>query len=256
MVKDMNTIHCEGISDLLEPFMDGELAEPEREVVERHVRECGHCRQQLDELRELGGKLRRLAPYKAPAAFVDRLRKSLEQAESHDAGRSAWQRWTLPVATHVAAVLVGLALGAWIIFAAAERMNLSNELVAAHVRSLMSGSPIDVASSDTHQVGPWFAGKIDFAPRVVDLTTQGFPLIGGRVDYFQGRTVAVMVFRRHAHTINVFVMPHTAALGGGIDWSRDGYNIVHWNDGEFDSWAISDLNAQELDAFAKLLRGS
>jgi anti-sigma factor RsiW len=159
------------------------------------------------------------------------------------------------VATHLSAALAGLAFGAWIVLSGAERANLSNELVAAHVRSLMSGKPIDVASGDPHQIGPWFAGKVDFAPQVRDLAAQGFPLAGARVDYFRGRTVAVLVFRRRAHMIDVFVMPHRVMLGGGSDWRRNGYNIERWSSGEFDFWAISDLNDRELGEFAKLLRG-
>jgi anti-sigma factor RsiW len=253
MVKDMNATLCDGTSDLLESFLDGELAEPEREVVARHVGECAYCRQQLDELRALHDRLSALAPYKASADFADRVRESLDRARSHDAGRSAWRRWSLPAASHLAAALAGLMLGSWLVISEAERTSLSSELVAAHVRSLMSGHPADVASSDTHQVGPWFAGKVDFAPPVRDFTAQGFPLAGARVDYFQGSRAAVMVYRRRAHLIDVFVMPHSGLPREATDWRRNGYNIVRWSDGEFESWAISDLNADELGAFAKLL---
>jgi anti-sigma factor RsiW len=256
MVKDMSAAQCEGISDLLEPFLDGELAESERESVARHVSDCAQCRQQLDQLRELHERLSALVPYKASADLADRVRDSLDQARLRRMGGSVWKRWHLPTVSHVAAALVGVVLGSWIVLSDAERTSLSNELVSAHVRSLMSGRPTDVASSDKHQVGPWFAGRVDFAPKVVDLTAQDFPLIGARVDYFQGSRAAVMVYRHRAHMIDVFVRPQSGVLRGTADWRRSGYNIVHWSDGEFEFWAISDLNAEELGEFAKLLRAS
>lgn len=249
----MSVAQCEGISDLLEPFLDGELAEAEREAVARHVGQCAQCRQQLDQLRALHEGLSMLAPYKASADFADRVRESLDQARS---GRSAWRRWSLPAASHVAAALAGVALGSWVVLSDVERTSLSNELVSAHVRSLMSGRPTDVASSDKHQVAPWFAGKVDFAPKVVDLTAQDFPLVGARVDYFQGSRAAVMVYRHRAHMIDVFVRPLTGQPRGATDLRRNGYNIVRWSDGEFEFWAISDLNVEELGEFAKLLRAS
>src|SRR5262245_32917562 len=121
----------------------------------------------------------------------------------------------------------------------------------------MAAQPIDVASSDQHHVGPWFAGKLDFAPKVRDLSAHGFPLIGGRVDYFDGRRVAVVVFRRREHTINVFIAPR----GGGFplpqgESRRNGYNIESWTDGEYDFWAVSDLNRDELAALAKAFRAA
>ena len=118
--------------------------------------------------------------------------------------------------------LIGLAAGYWILLGAVQSDSLSRELVAAHVRSLMAAQPFDVASGDPHRVGPWFAGKLDFAPKVRDLAAQGFPLVGGRVDYFDGRRVAAIVFRRRDQELR-----------------RNGYNIESWSDGEYDFWAVS-----------------
>ena len=223
----MSAASCEEVTDLLEPFADGELALSDQEAVAQHVRGCTECQLHLEELRVLRGKLKRLPPYEAPAGLASRIAEKL--------------------------ALIGLAAGYWILLGAVQSDSLSRELVAAHVRSLMAAQPFDVASGDPHRVGPWFAGKLDFAPKVRDLAAQGFPLVGGRVDYFDGRRVAAIVFRRRDHVINVFIMPHASGPMRHEELRRNGYNIESWSDGEYDFWAVSDLNRDELDVLTKLL---
>ena len=223
----MSAASCEEVTDLLEPFADGELALSDQEAVAQHVRGCTECQLHLEELRVLRGKLKRLPPYEAPAGLASRIAEKL--------------------------ALIGLAAGYWILLGAVQSDSLSRELVAAHVRSLMAAQPFDVASGDPHRVGPWFAGKLDFAPKVRDLAAQGFPLVGGRVDYFDGRRVAAIVFRRRDHVINVFIMPHGNGPMRHEELRRNGYNIESWSDGEYDFWAVSDLNRDELDMLTKLL---
>ena len=179
----MSAENCDAISDLLEPFMDGELALPEREAVEWHLRDCANCRQQLGELQELGDRLRRLTPRMTSAALAARVRESLDLAGQKPV---SWQAWAVPIATHLSAVLIGLGIGYWIVVASSQREGQTRELLAAHVRSLMHEQPTDITSGDPHRVAPWFAGKLDFAPKVKDLTAQGFPLQGARVRLFSG----------------------------------------------------------------------
>jgi anti-sigma factor RsiW len=218
----MSAASCEEVTDLLEPFADGELALTDQEAVALHVRGCTECRLRLEELRVLRGKLKRLPPYKAPAGLASRIADRLAERRE-PARRTAGSAWSMPLASHLAAALIGLAAGYWILLSADQSDSQSRELVAAHVRSLMAAQPFDVASGDPHRVGPWFAGKLDFAPKVRDLAAQGFPLVGGRVDYFDE------------------------------ELRRNGYNIESWSDGEYDFWAVSDLNRDELDMLTKLL---
>ena len=132
---------------------------------------------------------------------------------------------------------------------------LVDEIVSGHVRSLMADHLTDVASSDKHTVKPWFDGKLDFSPAVVDLADHGFPLVGGRLDYLRNRSVAALVYARQKHFINLFVWPSTRDGGvGEPKLSRHGFNVIHWKASEMTYWAVSDLNPAELEEFAGLIR--
>jgi anti-sigma factor RsiW len=130
--------------------------------------------------------------------------------------------------------------------------DIDSQLAAAHVRSLLASHLTDVASSDQHTVKPWFLGKVDFAPPVIDLAQKEFPLVGGRLDYIGGRVVPALVYKRHGHAINLFVWPEgslqasTGTLGG--------YHIVSWNQGGFTYATVSDLNEKELLGFERDLK--
>jgi anti-sigma factor RsiW len=134
---------------------------------------------------------------------------------------------------------------------------LTQELVAGHVRSQMLPSHrFDVASSDPHTVKPWFEGKLDFAPPVKDLAGQGFPLIGGRLDYLHNRPVAALVYQRRKHTINLFIWPSPPGSGPATKkTTHNGYNLLKWTKSGMTFWAVSDLNERELQEFARLIQG-
>ncbi|MEP6731697.1 MAG: anti-sigma factor [bacterium] len=122
------------------------------------------------------------------------------------------------------------------------------QLVDTHVRSLMLNHLTDVQSTDQHTVKPWFAGKTDVAPRVVELASSGFPLLGGRLDYVQGHTTATLVYGRRRHIVNLFIWPdaNAEALAHG---TYHGYALLHWSAGGTSYWAVSDAAPSELDAF-------
>ena len=138
---------------------------------------------------------------------------------------------------------------------AAQADVVAREVLTSHLRSLMPGHLMDVVSTDQHTVKPWFDGRIDFSPPVNDFAANGFRLIGGRLDYLDGRPAAALVYQRRKHIVNVFVWPAADGSQSAVEsTAHDGYNLLHWRRGGMNYWMASDLNAQEMGDFAHLLR--
>jgi anti-sigma factor RsiW len=133
-----------------------------------------------------------------------------------------------------------------------QSQTIADEVVSAHIRSLQAGHLMDVETSDRHTVKPWFNGRVDVAPPVVDLTAESFTLLGGRLDYIDNEPVAAIVYQRRKHVINLFVAQH---LGGRhartVAESIQGYNVRHWSQDGLDFWVVSDLAGDELDEFVQ-----
>lgn len=210
---------------------------------------------------EIGVLVRREATHHRPppvlaAHIMDQVRAA--NPSSSPVPRPDWSadmwRWLKAVALFGAgaATAWGLALSL-LVLPAPE--SIGEAVADSHVRSLMAGHLADVASSDRHTVKPWFAGKLDFSPPVIDLAAEGAPLIGGRLDYLQGRPVAALVYKSGAHVINVFVWPAPeAGPAGPVQTPWRGYNLVHWRQAGMQAWAVSDMSAAELRAFSALWR--
>jgi anti-sigma factor RsiW len=241
-------VTCAETERLLPAYVDNELDDADAARVDEHLAACDRCRGQLARARSLASALQRAPYYTAP----DRLRSVV-------AARAKKPRFnTRPFALAAAALL---AVSATAFFAArltpGARGNspvsvIATEVVDEHLRALMSGRMYDVASTDQHTVKPWFLGKIDFSPPVVDLAAQGFPLQGGRLDYVGGRKVAALVYTRRQHSITVFVWPSSEPAAPPAASTVRGFHAVHWTRDGMTLWAVSDLNLAELQQFVAL----
>jgi anti-sigma factor RsiW len=238
-------------SQLLHAYLDGELDPASSLELEARLAENPGLRAAYERLREMSAAIRDKADYHAaPAAVADRLASALPRSSARPARR--W-RWLQPAAAAAVAVMLGIGLGLFLA-RPGENESLSRELVASHVRATLSGRLIDVASSDQHTVKPWLSARLPFSPPVTDFSGEGFPLTGARIDYVGGKPMAVLVYRRRQHTVDLFVSPRAGkAAEGSLD--KDGFNVERFSRNGMQFWAVSDLNRNELQDFARLASG-
>jgi anti-sigma factor RsiW len=237
-------MNCSVAQQILGPYFDGELEANAEFQVRLHLSECDSCTAALHRLqmrREMirGGAL----SYQAPTDLEVRIRKSL-RAERRTS--SDWRSW----GALAAAILIASTLSIRFMQRRGED-RLEEQAISSHVRAMMTGHTMDVVSTDRHTVKPWFNGRIDFSPPVKDLAQRGFPLVGGRVDYLNGRSVATLVYQRRKHVIDLFIWPAKAGDAIGQESSK-GFNVIRWSDGGMFFVAVSDLNKTELEQFKNL----
>jgi anti-sigma factor RsiW len=247
---------CQEARQLIDAYVDQELDLVRSLDFDRHLEDCAECRALREEVEELGSALRTHTPYfAAPDGLEKRIRAQLRPpaaGQTRTVRRHTWLEWR-PFA--VACSVVGLAIFS-VIFVmtlrrSAETDTLAQQVVSSHIRSLMANHLADVPSSDQHTVKPWFNGKLDFSPPVKDFKTVGFPLTGGRLDYLDGRPIAALLYQRNRHIINLFVWPSSHSDSGPQASILKGYNIIHWTRSGMTYWAVSDLNAAELNEFVR-----
>jgi len=249
-------VNCHETQRWLPGYLDGEVDLVSAVAIEEHLKTCARCAQAYQTQQRLRAAIRGSALYMpAPASLHKRISAAMHAASKPTPAPRVWRWPWFGVAAALACVAILMwGLGrAWLAPAADDR--LATEVLAGHVRSLMTDHLIDVVSSDRHTVKPWFAGKLDFSPTVDDLASQGFPLTGGRLDYLDGRPVAALVYQRQRHIINLFSWPAPQASdAAAAAETRQGYNLIHWTKGGMTYWAVSDLNVDELQAFVQLVQ--
>ena len=244
---------CDEAEILLHALIDGELDAGHAREVEDHIAGCPGCTAQVRAYREMS---RTIADadlrYTAPPLLRRRIEAALPQARQPN--RRAVLRGFAMGSAASAIAATGLVA---IVLRGDDEARIQSEVVSAHLRSLQAGHLTDVLSTDQHTVKPWFNGKLDVAPPVVDLTSQGFTLIGGRLDYVDARPIGAIVYRRRSHVINLFVA-QTASMdrhAAKIE-ALQGFNIRRWSERGLNYWAVSDLAADELAEFGEKFQAS
>jgi anti-sigma factor RsiW len=259
-------MNCTESEVLLHALIDGELDAGHAREVEAHVATCTGCAEKLKAFRAMREAMVRASLREtAPAHLRSRIEAMLPSGPAESSARASAQiiaprKFFQPSRrSFFGGFAVGTALSAAVaamlvlaVFSNDRGQTIADEVVSAHIRSLQPGHLMDVETSDQHTVKPWFDGKVDVAPPVVDLTAEGFTLLGGRLDYIDGEPVASVVYKRRQHVINLFVAQRLGAAHANVtDRTVQGYNVRHWSAGGLDFWAVSDLDPTELDEFVQ-----
>jgi len=261
-------MHCEEAKRLLQADVDGELDAATSAHLAAHVAGCADCQTERAALLGLKQAVKQGRVHAAPEALRRRLHIAIADAAHKEAALKETAQAKKPAPKKPFklswAWLNGSFAGAGALaFAFMFSLYLSRpsdvdlleqDVISGHARSMMASHLSDVASTDQHTVKPWFADKLDFAPNVADFSAEGYPLVGGRLDYIDQHNVAAIVYHRRLHTINLYEWPergHTAAPTLSV--SREGYQLMHWNANGMNYWLVSDMNAQELNEFKDLL---
>jgi anti-sigma factor RsiW len=243
-----------GAQPWLPAYADGEIGSVRRFLLWRHIAHCPSCLAELEALQSMRDAVRtNLTLHRAPPALAMRIASSLPREAP-----PAILRRTLPrfgfAGSALAGGLAGIALTLAVTRAPLQNDPLAADVVASHVRSMMADHLTDVPTSDRHTVKPWLSARLDLAPVVKDLASDGYPLVGGRLDYVDGHRAAAIVYHRDKHVINLFAFladgPPDAAPRQD---SRDGFNIVRWRQGGVSYVAVSDVEASQLLTFARLV---
>jgi anti-sigma factor RsiW len=247
---------------LTQAYLDGELDPAAALEIEAHLGACASCRQLIANVTELRDALRTVPRHHPlPPGLEARILIALDEADRAENGkRSLWpaglrrflatRRQWLVGAMSGAALAAAVAIALVVLLPSEDDSRFVDNLADAHVRSLMAQHLLDVGSSDTKTVSPWFKGRVDVAPPVVDLTAQGFALEGGRADYVDGKRVAAIVYSHGSHVVNLFVWADYEEMSGASAAERDGYHLFMWPRHKLAFCAVSDMSVDELKTLA------
>lgn len=231
---------------LLGGLVDGELDAANTALVEAHVARCEACREELERLQAVRSLLQiEGVRDRAPESLARRI-ASLPEVAPKAANENRVPSWLAPGA--IGALAASLAMISFV--TPATTAAVDQDLVSSHVRSLQPGHLTDVQTTNQHIVKPWFNGRIDFAPPVPELADKGFPLVGGRLDSIDGKTVPAIVYKRRLHTVNLYVWPTKES--GERAFVKEGFAVREWTRNGLRFAAVSDIPAAELEQFEKL----
>jgi anti-sigma factor RsiW len=247
-------LSCTFTENTANAYFDQELDALRAAEFESHMEICPDCKASLQGMQSLRTRLRENDLYEHAST---RLHYTVEKLiaggdKSPRLSRRLLPRLWLP-AFAILALIATVSL-AFLLSSSRQPERVTAELIDAHIRSLQPGHLTDVQSTDQHTVKPWFDGKLDFIPPVADYATQGFPLLGGRLDVIDGHDVAALVYGRRKHLMNLFVWPaRNSENVSGNKGSNRGYNWMMWRSGDMNYFLVSDTSAADLRDFKDLL---
>jgi len=249
-------VRCRDAQTLIESYVDGELDVVHTVEIEQHLGDCLICLPIHQDTLELRSRIREEVPYFRASPDLQQRIRAIAREKRAETSRSLvplWA-WSGAIAAGVLFAVITVGLVRMASESSREQM-ITQEIVADHLRSLMANHLTDIASTDQHNVKPWFNGKLGFAPPVNDFAGEGFPLIGGRLDYLDGRPVAALVYQRRLHPINLFVWTAPEKYADkATQQTRQGYSILFWTRDGMTYCAISDLTVDEMQTLAALLQ--
>jgi len=247
-------MYCHSVAAWISAYADGQLGALRRYLTQRHLRACSQCEAKHQEILALRAKLHADLPYfRAPPQLQARLVALASKAPPVAAGE--WPRWGrerwrwlgVGALAGCAATLAALIAGNFVLNWR-QQQDLAVQAVASHLRATLNDRLIEVASSDQHTVKPWLSARLDYSPPVPDLASQGFTLIGARLETLQHQPVATLVYRYRLHTIDVFVRPEPSHWLAAPRSLR-GFNVAYAQGSQMDWLAVSDVNPDVLEAF-------
>ena len=260
-------MYCNENEKLIQRYFDGELDVTLCLQLEEHLAICKSCSQSLANLRSLHQTFSsETLYYSAPPSLEIRLSQIAKQGgvEENDKKRGGATVWltalrsllrpafSLPMIAIV--ILASLLFWRWNPGVSPSTNLLAQEALDNHLRALATNHLVDVTSSNQHTVKPWFAGKLDFTPPVENFEGQGFLLLGGNLEYLNGRSVAGLTYKHLKHLIHLSIWTTSKANSGSLRETRQGFHLNHWVQNRMEFWLVSDMNATDLEGFGSIYR--
>jgi anti-sigma factor RsiW len=237
---------------LIHAYLDGELDPANALGISQKIATEPALAAEAESVKALQQAIHQLPRDAAPSGLRARIEHSVGAARQ-DQGRWSWRA----LAASVALTAMVTSTSTWLVIGSQQQQTMiADSLVSDHIRALMAAEPVDVSSSDRHTVKPWFNGRIPSSPRVVNLAKDDFTLIGGRIDVIRQKPVSTLVYRRAKHLISLTAIPAESEVPDSSARTVNGYNVVHWIEDGVSYWAISDLEAKQLEDFVRLFRAS
>ena len=251
---------CKMTHSLLPLYFDGELDQITSREFELHLDTCQECQEAISGLDSVRTQLRdSVVRFNAPGALREKIRSQLESSSRPIRQGSTTRTWMALAASWLIVFLVGGGMNSlWHRHTGQVQTQnqFARDLLASHWRALAATSPVDVVSTDRHTVKPWFAGRTSESPTVNDFAAQGFPLVGGRIDYVGNVRVPTLVYRHGKHLIDVFVFSQPLSKATTAGARTQGYAIRTTElNGEYAA-VVTDMDDAELGRFMQLLAGT